>query len=204
MLHSLALSASKCPKNTWFLVFIFFLLPACQFTSDKALEEERGLMQQHVDSLWAKQKSVQGLFRLKLDELGSRKLAMGADLQQLKFANGDWLSAEEKENIIKWEAMYRIYKGIEGRYTAAVGQGEAQFYTVKSMDKMVRNGLYAGKKEDFKKLYNKTNTLLMALLAEATAIDKEISAIEPTYQRLENPMAETMDRVALKLGSVPK
>jgi hypothetical protein len=72
------------------------------------------------------------------------------------------------------------------------------------MDKMVRNGLYAGKKEDFKKLYNKTNTLLMALLAEATAIDKEISAIEPTYQRLENPMAETMDRVALKLGSVPK
>jgi hypothetical protein len=104
---------------------------------------------------------------------------MGADLQQLKFANGDWLTAEEKDNIIKWEAMYRIYKGIEGRYKTAVGEGEAQFYTVKSMEKMVKNGSYSGKKEEFKALYQKTNASLAQLLTEAGAIDKEISAIEP-------------------------
>jgi ABC-type Na+ efflux pump permease subunit len=201
MLHKVALWSGKCPKNTWFLVFIFLLFPACQFSSNKALEEEKVLMQQHVDSLWVKQKSVQGLFRLRLDELESRKTEMGADLQQLKFANGDWLTAEEKDNIIKWEAMYRIYKGIEGRYKTAVGEGEAQFYTVKSMEKMVKNGSYSGKKEEFKALYQKTNASLAQLLTEAGAIDKEISAIEPTYQRLLEPMAETMDRISTKLGA---
>lgn len=204
MLHGFSLIASKCLKNTWFLVFIFSLFPACQSNKDKALEEERVLMQQYVDSLWSKQKSVQQLFRLKLDELESRKTEMSADLQALKFASGDWLNSEEKDNIIKWEAMFRIYKGIEDRYKDAVGEAEANFYTVKSMEKMVKQGSYSGKKEEFKALYTKTNTALLELLVEATAIDKEISAIEPTYQRLIDPMAETMEKIEKKLAEIKR
>ena len=199
MLHSLAINAGKCPKNTWFLVFIFFLLPSCIFEADNGAAEERELMLSHVDSLWVKQKQIQSLFRLKLDEVESRKSDMGADLQSLKFAQGEWLSAEEKENIIKWEAMQRIYKGIEGRYKEAVAQGEAHFYTIKSMEKMVKKGQYAGKRDEFKQLYSKTANSLEELLSEATAIDKEISAIEPTYQRLMDPMELTMEHISDKL-----
>lgn len=183
------------------MVFIFFILPACSSHTDKATEEERSLMLSHVDSLWVKQKQVQSLFRLKLDEVEGRKLDMGADLQKLKFADGAWLTSEEKENIIKWEAMQRIYKGMEGRYKSAVAQGEAHFYTIKSMEKMVKNGSYSGKREEFKALHSKTSASLGELLLEATAIDKEISAIEPTYQRLLGPMGETMERMESKLGA---
>jgi len=63
----------------------------------------------------------------------------------------------------------------------------------------VKKGQYAGKRDEFKQLYSKTANSLEELLSEATAIDKEISAIEPTYQRLMDPMELTMEHISVKL-----
>lgn len=178
---------SKGAKNLGIcLVFVTFFMGACGDSSQTA-DDKQTIMLNHSDSLWQEHKLVTSLFRFKLDVIKERKSDMKATLQKLKFVSSSSLNEEKQSQIVKYEAVYRVYRDIIETYTNTVLRAEELFYSIKGLEKQVKAGNYgtgsdAEKLQQFKKEYQMLKQKLDTLLVDAEFIDHQLSAVEPAYQ----------------------
>jgi hypothetical protein len=185
--HELVCLVSKVAKNLGIcLVFVTFFAVGCG-DSGKGESDKQALMLQHSDSLWQEHKLITSLFRYKLDVIKDRKTEMKATLQQLKFAKASSLSEGQQSLIVKYEAVYRVYRDIVETYTNTVLRAEELFYAIKGLEKQVKAGNYgsgseAEKLKQFKQEYAALKLKLDTLLVDAEFIDHQLSAVEPAYQ----------------------
>lgn len=185
--HEIVRLVSKVAKNLAFCgVFVIFFMAACG-PSGQEQSDKQAIMMQYSDSLWQEHKLVTSLFRYKLDVIKERKGDMKATLQELKFASASSLSEEQQSLIVKYEAVYRVYRDIVETYTNTVLRAEELFYAIKGLEKQVKAGSYgtgseAEKLTQFKKEFQSLKQKLDALLVDAEFIDHQLSAVEPAYQ----------------------
>jgi hypothetical protein len=178
---------SKGAKNLGIcLVLVTFFMGACGDSSQTA-DDKQTIMLNHSDSLWQEHKLVTSLFRFKLDVIKERKSDMKATLQKLKFVSLSSLDEEKQSRLVKYEAVYRVYRDIIETYTNTVLRAEELFYSIKGLEKQVKAGNYgtgsdAEKLQQFKKEYQMLKQKLDTLLVDAEFIDHQLSAVEPAYQ----------------------
>lgn len=168
------------------LVFVTFFTAGCGGSASEG-GDKQAIMLKYSDSLWQEHKLITSLFRFKLDVIKERKTEMKAILQQLKFASAASLSDEDQSNIVKYEAVYRVYRDIIETYTNTVLRGEESFYSIKGLEKQVKVGYYGSgddveKLNQFKKEFASLKMQLDKLLVDAEFIDHQLSAVEPAYQ----------------------
>lgn len=168
------------------MVFVTFFMVGCG-DSAGGESDKQTLMLQHSDSLWQEHKLVTSLFRFKLDVIKERKTEMKATLQSLKFASASSLSEEQQSQIVKYEAVYRVYRDIVETYTNTVLRAEELFYAIKGLEKQVKAGTYgtgseAEQLKQFKQEYAGLKLKLDTLLVDAEFIEHQLSAVEPAYQ----------------------
>ena len=133
--HELVRLVSKVAKNLGIcLVFVTFFAVGCG-DSTNGESEKQAIMLQYSDSLWQEHKLVTSLFRFKLDVIKERKTDMKAALQQLKFVEASSLSEEQESQVVKYEAVYRVYRDIVETYTNTVLRAEELFYAIKGLEK---------------------------------------------------------------------
>ena len=185
--HELDRLVSKVAKNLgicW--VFVTFFAVGCG-DSTNGESEKQAIMLQYSDSLWQEHKLVTSLFRFKLDVIKERKTDMKAALQQLKFVEASSLSEEQESQVVKYEAVYRVYRDIVETYTNTVLRAEELFYAIKGLEKQVKAGNYgtgsdAEQLNQFKKEFQSLKLKLDTLLVDAEFIEHQLSAVEPAYQ----------------------
>ena len=155
-----------------------------------------GQMNAMSDSLWSKHKAVTSKFRFKLDVIKDRQNYMKWFLKNLKFEDGSKLTETEKSDVIRYEAIHRVYREISENYTHTVLVAEDLFYEIKGFEKQLKNGVY-GDGEDAKKLdlFKREYASLEKELTEdaenASFIDKQLTGVEPGFQTL-HPKMETL------------
>jgi hypothetical protein len=167
-------------------LFVIFFMVSCG-DSGQSTDDKQAIMLKHSDSLWQEHKLVTSLFRFKLDVIKERKTNMKATLQKLKFVSGSSLNEEMQSQIVKYEAVHRVYRDIIETYTNTVLRAEELFYSIKGLEKQVKAGNYgtgsdAEKLQQFKKEYQMLKQKLDTLLVDAEFIDHQLSAVEPAYQ----------------------
>ena len=158
------------------------------------------------DSLWAKHKNLTSKFRFKLDVIKERQTYMKSFLKNLKFQEGSTLTETEKSDVIRYEAIYRVYREITGSYTHTVLTGEELFYEIKGLEKQLKNGVYgngedAAKLEVFKREYAALEKKLVEGADNATFIDKQLTGVEPGFQTLQPKMEALAGRLKFVVES---
>ena len=200
--HEIVRLLSKVAKNLAFCgLFVIFFMSACGQSGAESADKQT-LMLQYSDSLWQEHKLVSSLFRYKLDVIKDRKVEMKATLQQLKFASSSSLSEEQQAQIVKYEAVYRVYRDIVETYTNTVLRAEELFYAIKGLEKQVKAGSYGTGSEteklaQFKKEFQSLKQKLDALLVDAEFIDHQLSAVEPAYQSTAEKVESLVEKKAL-------
>lgn len=200
--HEIVRLVSKVAKNLaicW-AVFAFFMM-GCGDSTTKDTDKQ-AIMLQYSDSLWQEHKLVTSLFRFKLDVIKERKTEMKAVLQKLKFASASSLGEEQRSRIVKYEAVYRVYRDITETYTNTVLRAEELFYAIKGLEKQVKAGNYgtgsdAEKLSQFKKEFQGLKQKLDTLLVDAEFIDHQLSAVEPAYQSTASEVESLVENNAL-------
>lgn len=140
-------------------------------------------MLESVDSLWNDLRLVRVQFKFKMDEFVDRKTDMEKQLIKAQFLNDAELTEEDKTNFEKYNGVYRVYKSLGSKYKTAVLTAEDVFYSIKGLEKEVKNGTYETSIEGFKKERHLLKKRLSENLRITLEVTEKLTAVEPLYLR---------------------
>lgn len=175
----------KIRYNSWVFGILLSALLGLAGSCTQSTPEKttRALMLESVDSLWNDLRLVRVQFKFKMDEFVDRKTDMEKQLIKAQFLKESELTEDDKTNFDKYNGVYRVYKSLGSKYKTAVLTAEDIFYSIKGLEKEVKNGTYESNIEGFKQ----ERDLLKARLAENLKITLEVTekltAVEPLYLR---------------------
>lgn len=148
-----------------------------------------------IDSLWTSLREIRGRFGYKINEIDDRRHDMDSVLQWLKFANESEITPEIRPQILQYNSVYRVYKGFAPRYKENVIKAEELFYEIKALEKRVKAGDFDEKLPEFGKEYRRLNASLTLLKSDVEETLGRLNAVEPTYRRIADPVAEFAESI---------
>lgn len=154
---------------------------------------EQQSQMKYVDSLWGSFKQVKELLRYDVWTISERKHEMDSLLQLSKFFAPESLNDLEKQSLVSYAAIARVYKPAAPKYKEVVMLSEKHFYNIKALEQSVRNNTYEGKKEEFLKEYAQEKQAIRQLADEGKIILERLSEVEPMYQRLHPQVTSIID-----------
>ncbi len=140
-------------------------------------------MLESVDSLWNDLRLVRVQFKFKMDEFVDRKTDMEKQLIKAQFLKDSDLTEDDKTNFDKYNGVYRVYKSLGSKYKTAVLTAEDLFYSIKGLEKEVKNGTYESNIEGFKKERDLLKVRLAENLRITLEVTEKLTALEPLYLR---------------------
>lgn len=174
------------------LLVLGAVVNACGGTNG-ANDEQRAQMER-VDSLWGRFKSVKELLRYDVWTINERRQEMDSLLQITRFFKSEELNDAEKQLLVGYAAIARVYQPTAPKYGEIVLESEERFYRIKALEQSVKNNTYSGKKEAFLESYNEEKEELIKLEEEGKGVLNRLSEVEPMYERLQPAVAELMSR----------
>lgn len=156
----------------------------CGCGSQVSVHEEQQAQMKYVDSLWGTFKGVKELLRYDVWTITNRKHEMDSLLQLTKFFKPESLDDAEKQALVGYAAISRVYKPAAPKYKEIVIHSEEHFYNIKALEQSVRNNTYEGKKAEFLRAYQEEKQAVNQLADEGKMILERLSEVEPMYQRL--------------------
>lgn len=165
----------------------------------QARNEEQLAQMQRVDSLWGRFKSVKELLRYDVWTINERRQEMDSLLQITRFYKPEDLNDAEKQLLVGYAAISRVYQPTAPKYGELVLESEERFYRIKALEQSVKNNTYNGKKEAFMETYNEERKELMKLEDEGKGVLSRLSEVEPMYERLQPAVEELMNRKQTKI-----
>ncbi len=159
-------------------------------TGPQAGNEEQLAQMQRVDSLWGRFKSVKELLRYDVWTINERRQEMDSLLQITRFFKSEDLNDAEKQMLIGYAAIARVYTPTAPKYEEIVLESEERFYRIKALEQSVKNNTYTGKKDAFMESYNKERAELIKLEEEGKGVLNRLSEVEPMYERLQPAVEE--------------
>lgn len=175
----------KIRYNSWFFGILLSTLLGLASSCTQSTPEKttRALMLESVDSLWNDLRLVRVQFKFKMDEFVDRKTDMEKQLIKAQFLNDAELTEEDKTNFEKYNGVYRVYKSLGSKYKTAVLTAEDVFYSIKGLEKEVKNGTYETSIEGFKKERDLLKKRLSENLRITLEVTEKLTAVEPLYLR---------------------
>ena len=140
-------------------------------------------MLESVDSLWNELQMVRMQFKFKMDEFVERKSEMEKQLIKAQFLNEKSLSEEDKITFDKYNGVYRVYKSLGTKYKQSVLTAEDIFYSIKGLEKQLKNGNYDNDIEGFKSERNLLKGRLAANLKLTLEVTEKLTTVEPLFVR---------------------
>jgi hypothetical protein len=165
----------------------------CGCGNQVSVHEEQQAQMKYVDSLWGTFKVVKELLRYDVWTITDRKHEMDSLLQLTKFFKPENLDDAEKQTLVGYAAIARVYKPAAPKYKEVVLQSEEHFYNIKALEQSVRNNTYAGNKVAFLKEYQKEKQGVNQLATEGKVILERLTEVEPMYQRLHPKVTAIID-----------
>lgn len=156
----------------------------CGCGSQVSVHEEQQAQMKYVDSLWGNFKAVKELLRYDVWTITDRKHEMDSLLQLTKFFKPESLGDMEKQALVGYAAIARVYKPAAPKYKEVVLQSEVHFYNIKALEQSVRNNTYQGKRNDFLKAYETEKAAVKQLATDGKIILERLTEVEPMFQRL--------------------
>ena len=160
----------------------------------QGVNEEQLAQMQRVDSLWGRFKSVKELLRYDVWTINERRQEMDSLLQITRFFKSEDLNDAEKQLLVGYAAIARVYKPTAPKYGEIVLESEERFYSIKALEQSVKNNTYSGKKDAFLESYNEEKDELIKLEEEGKSVLSRLSEVEPMYERLHPAVEELMNR----------
>ena len=175
----------KIRYNSWFFGILLSTLLGLASSCTQSTPEKttRALMLESVDSLWNDLRLVRVQFKFKMDEFVDRKTDMEKQLIKAQFLKDSELTEEDKTNFEKYNGVYRVYKSLGSKYKTAVLTAEDVFYSIKGLEKEVKNGAYETNIEGFKKERDLLKKRLAENLRITLEVTEKLTAVEPLYLR---------------------
>jgi hypothetical protein len=179
------LSFHKIRYNSWFFGILLSALLGLASSCTQSTPEKstRALMLESVDSLWNDLRLVRVQFKFKMDEFVDRKTDMEKQLIKAQFLKDSDLTEDDKTNFDKYNGVYRVYKSLGSKYKTAVLTAEDLFYSIKGLEKEVKNGTYESNIEGFKKERDLLKVRLAENLRITLEVTEKLTALEPLYLR---------------------
>ena len=140
-------------------------------------------MLESVDSLWNELQMVRMQFKFKMDEFVERKSEMEKQLIKAQFLNEKSLSEEDKITFDKYNGVYRVYKSLGVKYKQSVLTAEDIFYSIKGLEKQLKNGNYDNDIEGFKSERNLLKGRLATNLKLTLEVTEKLTTVEPLFVR---------------------
>jgi len=147
-----------------------------------------------VDSLWGNFKGIKELLRYDVYAIHDRKEEMDSLLQISKFFNETQLDEGEKQILLGYAAIARVYAPIAPKYKEVVLESEEAFYRIKAMEQSVRNQTYIGKRDESIAAYQRELAALEHLEEDGKNVLNKLTEVEPMYLRLQPAVEEIMER----------
>jgi len=152
-------------------------------TNPSPEKNTRTLMLQSVDSLWNELQLVRTQFKFKMDEFVERKSEMEKQLIKAQFLNEKSLSEEDKITFDKYNGVYRVYKSLGSKYKQAVLTAEDIFYSVKGLEKQLKDGNYDTDIAGFKNERDLLKKRLSSNLKQTLEVTEKLTTVEPLFVR---------------------
>ena len=175
----------KIRYNSWFFGILLSALLGLASSCTQSTPEKttRALMLESVDSLWNDLRLVRVQFKFKMDEFVDRKTDMEKQLIKAQFLKESELTEEDKTNFDKYNGVYRVYKSLGSKYKTAVLTAEDIFYSIKGLEKEVKNGTYESNIDGFKQERDLLKKRLAENLRITIEVTEKLTAVEPLYLR---------------------
>jgi len=174
-------SRQKSPLLGLLLLTFIGLFSSCNNPSPE--KNTRTLMLESVDSLWNELQMVRMQFKFKMDEFVERKSEMEKQLIKAQFLNEKSLSEEDKITFDKYNGVYRVYKSLGTKYKQSVLTAEDIFYSIKGLEKQLKNGNYDNDIEGFKSERNLLKGRLATNLKLTLEVTEKLTTVEPLFVR---------------------
>lgn len=175
-----------------FLVCLGSIFSSCGGGSGD--NEARQYCLEQTDSLWKTLAKTRENFKFSMDEISMRKEHMEEELRIFKTVDSNALTPENRSMIVQYNAIFRVYKPIAGRYKNVVLKTEDAFFQIKVLEKSVKKGEYDNKIAEYKKVWQNIHSELIQNLEESTDLSQRLSGVEPAYLRLADKMGSLAEK----------
>lgn len=190
MIQSLIGSANKYNITGFFTcLFIILTLYSC---GQKPIENSNlELAMKRMDTLEFMLTENKKMLALDIDMFNERKESMVDVLSQLKSIKP---TAEEAEQIDKYNNIFRFYKKSEKRYKSVVMNTEELVLSVKALRQATVKKKYENAYDDFKREYSTLKRDLQINYENAKQFEQLTKTMEPDFLRSEKEITKILNK----------